>query len=166
MAYTVVSVFPATVDTEEIIADLKNQGLDEANIIVSKSRVENESSVDDYEEDEKTKSFFGYVFAHDTEMLEAYRSHSVGKNNIIVYADSLEQAQRAKTVLNEKGALEVYRKPLENQNNVPEGMSEDEYNGIIAKARHNLYFLGPERTYRSNNTKGMNDEMDSLGSKD
>jgi len=33
MAYTVVSVFPVTVDTEEIKKDLKENGFDEANII-------------------------------------------------------------------------------------------------------------------------------------
>ena len=47
-----------------------------------------------------------------------------------------------------------------------EGMTEEEYNGIIAKARHNIYFLGSERVYHSNIIKGMDDPMDDLGSKD
>ena len=166
MAYTVVSVFPVTVDTEEIKKDLKEKGFDEENIIVSKSKVESGLSADHYQEDEQTKGFFEYTFAHDAEMLDTYRKHSVGRSNVVVYADSLEQAKIAKSVLNENGALEIYRKPSENQNNVPDGMSEDEYNGIIAKARHNIYFLRSERSYDSNNTKGMDDEMDSLGSKD
>ena len=37
MAYTVISVFPATVDTDEIKTELKNKGFDETDVIVSKS---------------------------------------------------------------------------------------------------------------------------------
>ncbi len=163
MAYTVVSVFPQTVDTEEIKKDLKEKGFSEANIIVSKSNVE--AGLNHYQEDEKTKGFFNYVFAHDAEMLDAYRTHSIGKNNIVVYADDLEQARIAKIVLNENGALEVYRKPENQQKDIPDGMTEKEYDGIIAKARHDIYFLDPERTYRPN-SRGMEDTMDDLGSKD
>lgn len=166
MAYTVVSVFPVTVDTEEIKNDLKENGFSEANIIVSKSSVESGLSTDHYQEDEQTKGFFEYTFAHDAEMLDAYRKHSIGRNNVIVYADNIEQAMTANSVLNKKGALEVYRKPTEDKNEIPEGMTEEEYNGIIAKARHNIYFLGSERVYHSNVIKGMDDPMDDLGSKD
>ncbi|MEF9480434.1 hypothetical protein OWR28_24560 [Chryseobacterium sp. 1B4] len=99
-------------------------------------------------------------------MLDAYRKHSVGRSNVIVYTDDLEQAKTAKEVLNEYGALEVYRRPSESKDSIPDGMTEHEYNGIIAKARHDIYFLGSERVYHSNQVKGMDDEMDSLGSKD
>lgn len=166
MAYTVVSVFPVTVDTEEIKKDLKEKGFNEADIIISKSKVESGMSTDHYQEDEQTKGFFDYVFAHDAEMLEAYRKHSIGRSNVIVYTDDLERAKVAKAVLNENGALEVYRRPSKPRDTIPEGMTEQEYNGIIAKARHNIYFLGSERVYHSNEVKGMDDEMDSLGSKD
>lgn len=168
MAYTVVSVFPVTVDTEEIKKELKEKGFDEANIIISKSRVESGMSTDHDQEDEQTKGFFEYIFAHDAEMLDAYRKHSIGKSNIIVYTDDLEQAKAAKDILNKNGALEIYRKRSEKEDkSIPEGMTEHEYNGIIAKARHNIYFLGSERVYyHSNEVKGMDDEMDSLGSKD
>lgn len=98
-------------------------------------------------------------------MLDAYRTHSVGKNNVVVYTDDLDKARLAKSVLNEKGALEVYRKPSDQQKDIPEGMTEQEYDGIIAKAKHNIYFLDPERTY-SPNSRGMGDTMDDLGSKD
>jgi len=163
MAYTVISVFPATVNTEEIKKDLRDQGFDDANIIVSKSKLENESSHDNYEDDVKTKSFWDYVFAQDVELLDAYSKHSVGKNNIIVYADNLEEAHRAKTILNAKGAVEVHKE--EPGTHAPEGMSQEKYNGIIAKAKNDLYFLDSERVYRPN-TRGMDDTMDDLGSKD
>lgn len=164
MAYTVVSVFPKTVDTEEIKKDLRENGFDEANIIVSKSNVE--TGLDHYQEDEQTKGFFDYVFAHDAEMLDAYRKHSIGKNNVVVYTEDLEQAISAKSILNRNGALQVYRKQSEDHKDIPDGMTEEEYNGIIAKARHNIYFLGSERVYHSNIVKGMDDPMDDLGSKD
>lgn len=166
MAYTVVSVFPVTVDTEEIKKELKENGFSEANIIVSKSNLESGLSPDDYHEDEQTKGFFEYTFAHDAEMLEAYRKHSIGRNNVIVYAENIEQAMSANSILNKQGALEVYRKPTENKTDIPEGMTEEEYNGIIAKARHNIYFLGSQRVYHSNIIEGMDDPMDDLGSKD
>ncbi|SDQ49127.1 hypothetical protein SAMN05421664_1795 [Chryseobacterium soldanellicola] len=163
MAYTVISVFPATVNTEEIQKELKDQGFDDANIVVSKSKLEEGSSHDNYEDDVKTKSFWDYVFAQDVELLDAYSKHSVGKNNIIVYADNLEEAHRAKTILNAKGAVEVHKE--DSENHAPEGMSEDVYKGIIAKAKHDIYFLDSERVYRPN-TRGMDDTMDDLGSKD
>ncbi len=166
MAYTVVSVFPVTADTEEIKRQLRENGIDEANIVVSKSNVDSGATADDYREDEQTKGFFEYTFAHDAEMLDAYSKHSVGKHNIVVYADTMEQAATANSVLNRNGALEVYRKPSENKTDIPEGMTEEEYNGIIAKAKNNLYFLGSERVYHSNVIKGMDDPMDDLGSKD
>lgn len=166
MAYTVVSVFPVTVDTEEIKRDLKENGFSEANIVVSKSSVESGLSTDHYQEDEQTKGFFEYTFAHDAEMLDAYRKHSIGRNNIVVYADNAEEAASAKSILNRNGALEVFKKPLDNQKDIPEGMTEQEYDGIIAKARHNIYFLGSERVYHSNEVRGMDDDMDSMGSKD
>ncbi|ROH96220.1 hypothetical protein [Chryseobacterium daecheongense] len=163
MAYTVISVFPATVDTEEIKRDLASNGFDKANIIVSKSKLEDGSPDGHYEDDVKTRNFWDFIFAHDTEMLEAYKKESVGKNNIIVYADTADDAQRAKTILDKNGAIEVYRKQSESK--APEGMSEEVYNGIIAKARHDLYFLGSERVYTSG-SKGMDEPMDSQGSED
>lgn len=82
MAYTVISVFPATVDTEEIKKDLTDHGFDAANIIVSKSKLESGSSEDDYEEDVKTRNFRNFVFTQDAEMLVAYGQHRIEKNLI------------------------------------------------------------------------------------
>ncbi|ANF50879.1 hypothetical protein A0O34_10275 [Chryseobacterium glaciei] len=163
MAYTVISVFPATVNTEEIKKDLRDQGFDDANVIVSTSKLENESSHHDYQEDVKTRSFWDYVFAQDVELLDAYSKHSVGKNNVVVYADNLEEAHKAKAILNAKGAVEVHENEPESQ--APEGMAQEKYNGIIAKAKHDVYFLDPERIYRPS-SRGMDDTMDDLGSKD
>lgn len=166
MAYTVISVFPETVDTEEIKSELKNKGFLDADIIVSKSRFDEESSTNEYEDDEKTKSFWNHVFVNDNDILTAYSKESVGKINLVVYASNLTDAQNAKKVLDQYGALKIYNKPSVNQSDSEStDLPEDVYNGIIAKARHNVYFLDKERVY-SPNSRGMGDTMDSQGSKD
>lgn len=168
MAYTVISVFPSTVDTEEIKSKLTNKGFNDSNIVVSKSRIENESSVENYEDDEKTKSFWDHIFVSDNEMLDAYSRKSVGSVNVVVYADNYEQAQEAKSILNDNGAIEVSKTQTETQtetNADTAGLPEDVYNGIIAKAKHNVYFLDSERVYRPN-SQGMTGRMDDMGSKD
>ncbi|MFL9835605.1 hypothetical protein [Chryseobacterium terrae] len=166
MAYTVISVFPETANTEEIKSELKNKGFLEADIIVSKSRFDKESSTNEYVDDEKTQSFWNHIFVNDNEILAAYSKESVGKINLVVYASTLTDAQNAKKVLDDHGALKIYNKPSVNQDNAETSdLPEDVYNGIIAKAKHNVYFLDKERVY-SPNSDGMGDTMDSLGSKD
>lgn len=166
MAYTVISVFPEDVNTEEIKSELINNGFLEADIIVSKSRLDEESLTNEYEDDEKTKSFWNYVFVNDNDILAAYSKGSMGKINLIVYASNLTDAQNAKKVLDQFGALKIYNKPsVTHHDSDASGLPEDVYNGIIAKARHNVYFLDKERVY-SPNSRGMGDTMDSQGSKD
>lgn len=167
MAYTVISVFPTGVNTEEIKTELKNQGFNEADIIVSTSKLDDDSSVDNYQDDEKTKSFWDHVFVNDNEILAAYSKESIGKINLVVYAANLTEAQNAKRVLDQFGALKIYNKPSVNQGDSEEnaGLPEDVYNGIIAKAKHDVYFLDNERV-SSTTSKGMGDTMDGLGSKD
>ncbi|WP_419869497.1 hypothetical protein [Chryseobacterium sp. CT-SW4] len=166
MPYTVISVFPASVDVEGVKKDLVNNGFDEAEIIVSKSKLHHGSSSDNYEEDEKTKSFWDFLFVKKGELLSAYSKESVGNHDIVVYTDTLEEAQKAKSLLNEKGAIEVYKKqPETTAEKTIADIPEDVYNGIIAKARHNVYFLDPERVYKPN-SRGMDMPMDSQGSRD
>lgn len=171
MAYTVISVFPANADTEEIKKDLQSQGIDSSNIIVSTSKMESESAIGDYTEDDDTRNFYDHLFVDDAEMSHAYRRESAGKTNVVVYADTIEAAQQAKNILYSKGAVEVKRKgSAENSENKDQaqtaaqeaGLPQDVYDGIIAKAKNNLYFLGTERTYRSAN-QGIEDTMDSTG---
>lgn len=166
MAYTVISVFPETVNTEEIKTDLKNNGFHDADVIVSTSRLDENSSADNYIEDEKTQSFWNHIFANENEMLDAYSKESVGKINVVVYTSTVTEAQDAKKILDQHGALKVYNKPSFGQKEQDTaGLPEDVYNGIIAKAKHDVYFLDRERSY-SPSSKGMSDTMDDLGSKD
>lgn len=166
MAYTVISVFPSTVDTELIKTELHKNGFGAEDVIVSTSKFDQDSSAENYREDEKTQSFWNHVFASDNEILSAYSQESVGKINVVVYASDITEAQNAKKILDQYGALKIYNKPSFNEGN-PEtaGLPEDVYNGIIAKAKHDVYFLDPQRTYTPN-SDGMGDTMDGLGSKD
>jgi len=166
MAYTVISVFPDTVNTEEIKSELRKGGFEEADIIVSTSKLNDDSSVENYQDDEKTQGFWNHIFVNDNELLRAYSQESVGKINLVVYAATLPEAQNAKKILDQHGALQIYNKPSFAEKN-PEtaGLPEDVYNGIIAKAKHDVYFLDNERVYTPN-SKGMGDTMDGLGSKD
>ncbi len=169
MAYTVISVFPANTDTEEIKNELQNQGFNSSDIIISTSKLEDDSVIGDYTEDEKTKSFWDHVFVSDNEMLDAYSRESAGKTNVVVYASGIDDAQKAKNILYSKGAVEVKKKTSDHtesqSDSASAGLPRDVYDGIIAKAKHDVYFLDNERVYTAT-PKGMGDTMDGLGSKD
>lgn len=167
MAYTVISVFPPATDTEEVKSQLRSEGFSDDNIIVSKSKVHDDSS-DDFEDDDNTKHFWNHMFASDKEMLDAYSRKSRGNTAIVLYTSSYDEAQRAKSILDGKGAIEIIkqREGETIKRNVESDIPEDVARGIIAKAKHNLYFLGSERNYTTTSEQGMGDTMDGLGSKD
>ncbi|KQT22417.1 hypothetical protein ASG31_03585 [Chryseobacterium sp. Leaf404] len=167
MAYTVISVFPPATDTEEVKSQLRGEGFSEDNIIVSKSKIDDDSG-NDFEDDENTKHFWDHMFASDTEMLDAYSRKSRGNTTIVLYTNSYDEAQRAKSILDGKGAIEIIkqREGETVRKNVASDIPEDVERGIIAKAKHNLYFLGSDRVYHSNVIKGMDDPMDDAGAKD
>ena len=167
MAYTVISVFPPAIDTEEVKSQLRSEGFSDDNIIVSKSKIDGESS-NDFEDDENTRHFWDHMFASDNEMLDAYSKKSRGNTTIVLYTNSYDDAERAKSILDGKGAIEIIkqREGETVKKNVDTDLPEDVQRGIIAKAKHNLYFLGSERNYTSTPEQGMSDTMDGLGSKD
>lgn len=167
MAYTVISVFPPATDTEEVKSQLRSEGFSDENIIVSKSRVDVDSA-NDLEDDENTRHFWDHMFANDTEMLDAYSKKSRGNTTIVLYTSSYDEAQRAKSILDGKGAIEIIkqREGETIRKEVPDDIPQDVERGIIAKAKHNLYFLGSERNYTTTPEQGMGDTMDGLGSKD
>ena len=167
MSYTVISVFPETANIERVKSELLEQGFLENDIVISQSRFEENSSIEDYEEDENTRNFWDYLFANDTELLDTYSRESVAKTDVIVYADQIEDARKAREITKSLGAIDVTKKTvLETGEDEPiDGISQEEYDGIIAKARHNIYLLDSERVYRPN-SRGMSKRMDSLGSKD
>lgn len=162
MSYTVVSLFPIAVNPENISDKLQENGFTKENINISKYNIDGDI-VDEMEEDEKTKNFWDYLFG-DTKWRTAYQKAGIDKNTITVYADSLEDARKAKTIMDEEGALDIKKYHKENVDNEYE-ISQEEEDRIIAKAKHNVYFLEGSRTYRPN-SRGMNKRMDSLGAKD
>lgn len=164
MQYTVISIFPHTADTEKIKTELRMNGFRSSDIIISVPEMVENSSADNYEEDEKTRNFWDFLFVKRGELLESFSKESVGKTDVVVYTDSWEDALKAKKILNSLGAIEVSKKKPEIQEDTTAGLSEDVYNGIIAKARHGVYFLDAQRVYRPKK-KGMRYRMDALGNK-
>lgn len=167
MAYTVISVFPPTVDTEEIRTELVNNGFGDEDITVSKSKIHEEAS-DNFEDDENTKHFWNHIFSSDKKMHDAYSKKSRGNTTVVLYTANYEEAQKAKFILDGKGAIEIIKQregePIRKE--VTDNIPEDVERGIIAKAKHNLYFLGSERKNSATPGQGMSDTMDGLGSKD
>ncbi len=162
MSYTVVSLFPIAVNPEDVVAKLENNGFAKENVNISKYNIEGDL-VDDLEEDEKTKNFWDYLFG-DTKWRTAYQKAGIDNNTVTVYTDSIEDARRAKSIMDENGALDIKKYHKENIDSEYE-ISEEEQDRIIAKARHNVYFLDGNRTYKPN-SRGMNKRMDYLGAKD
>ena len=74
-------------------------------------KIDGESATGDYHDDDKTKSFWDHIFVSDNEMLDAYSKESVGKVNVVVYTSDITEAQNAKKVLDQFGALKIYNKP-------------------------------------------------------
>ena len=162
MSYTVVSLFPIAVNLEIVSEKLQENGFTKENINISKYNIEGEV-VETMEEDEKTKNFWDYLFG-DTKWRTAYQKAGIDNNTITVYTDSIEEARKAKAIMDEEGALDIKKYHKDNVDSNYE-ISQEEEDRIIAKAKHNVYFLTGNRTYRPN-SRGMNNRMDSLGAKD
>lgn len=162
MSYTVVSLFPIAVNLEIVSEKLQENGFTKENINISKYNIEGEV-VETMEEDEKTKNFWDYLFG-DTKWRTAYQKAGIDNNTITVYTNSIEEARKAKAIMDEEGALDIKKYHKDNVDSNYE-ISQEEEDRIIAKAKHNVYFLTGTRTYRPN-SRGMKNRMDSLGAKD
>ncbi len=162
MSYTVISLFPVAVDPEAVSQKLQNEGFSNENILISKYNIEGDV-VDDLQEDEKTTGFWDYLFG-DSRWKTAYQKAGVDNNTVTVYADDLESARKARRIMDDSGAIDIQKYHKENIDKGYE-ISEEEEARIIAKAKHNVYFLDGDRTYTSG-SRGKTDRMDSMGSKD
>lgn len=162
MNYTVVSLFPIATNPENVVEKLKKNGFANEDINVSKYNIEGEL-VENMEEDEKTKNFWDYLFG-DTKWRSAYQLAGIDNNTVTVYADDVEVAKKAKKLMDEMGALDIqkfYKEKIDSSHKI----SDEDHERIIAKARHNVYFLDGNRYYKPN-SRGMDKRMDSFGSKD
>lgn len=179
MAYIIIGMFPEHQQAYDASKSLEKHGFSSEDVHISKfSRKnqisENDYSVDDhphfkYHEEEKTTGFWNWLFGDDEHTKRKY-SYAATKNNIVtVFAEDLSQAESAREILNDAGAINVHDESkvfLKNQKALPNPSTEidpREQARIINKAKNNLYFTGERRYEIQNHDKGMRDDMDSQG---
>ncbi|SFH94836.1 hypothetical protein [Halpernia frigidisoli] len=179
MSYTIVGMFPKNEQAESATEKLTNLGFTTEDYHVSKfnrngTLEENDYSADDhphfhFEEEEKTSGFWNWLFGDEENTKKKY-SYAATKNNVVtVFADTLENAEKAKTILNDEGAINIHNESKNYVANQKESsasnykIDEDEQAKIISKAKNNLYFTDERRYVIQNHDIGMRDDMDSQG---
>ncbi|MGS0747409.1 hypothetical protein [Halpernia sp. GG3] len=180
MSYTIVGMFPKHDQAENATDKLSDAGFTSEDFHISKFArkgvtEENDYSADDhphfhFHEEEKTTGFWNWLFGDEEHSKKKY-SYAATKNNVVtVFADTMENAEKAKNILNNEGAINVNNETknyVANQTSLGESkykVDEAEQARIINKAKNNLYFTD-ERSY-SVGHEGMDNDMDSQGGKD
>lgn len=165
MSYTIIGIFPNDTECRNVVTKLEEAGLYDYSI--TKSEVEAIEKIDT----DRKASFFDWLFDRDTVETDRYEYASIDSHTISVYTDTEEDANAAKTILDDNGAIDVEEKTRtyladkypDTPNEYP--ISESKRARIIAKAKNDLYFTD-ERVPSSTPEQGMVDKMDSLGKKD
>ena len=165
MSYTIIGIFPNDAESRNVITKLEEAGLYDYSI--SKSEVEALEKIDT----DRKASFFDWLFDRDTVERDRYEYASIDSSTISVYAETEEDANAAKTILDDNGAIDVEEKTRtyladkypDTPNEYP--ISESKRARIIAKAKNDLYFTD-ERIPSNTPEQGMVDKMDSLGKLD
>ncbi len=165
MSYTIIGIFPNETESRDVITKLENAGLYEYTI--SKSEVEALENIDT----KRKGNFFDWLFDNDVVEKDRYEYASIDSNTITVYTETEEDANAAKAILDDNGAIDVEEKTkgylADKYPNTPNEypISESKKARIIAKAKNDLYFTD-NRKPTTTIQEGMVDEMDSLGNKD
>ena len=179
MSYTIIGMFPKHEQAENVTEKLKTEGFTSEDIHISKfSRkgavAESDYSADDhphfnFNEEEKTSGFWNWLFGDEEHSKKKY-SYAATKNNVVtVFADTKENAEKAKSILNEEGAINVHNETknyIANQELISHSNYEidaQEQAKILNKAKNNLYFTAERRYEIQNHDIGMHDDMDSQG---
>lgn len=165
MSYTIIGIFPNEKESREVIDKLEEAGL--YDYTISHSEVDALKKIDT----DRKASFFDWLFDRDVVEKDRYEYASIDSNTITVYAATEDDANAAKKILDDNGAIDVEEKTRsylaekypDRHNEYP--ISESTRSRIIAKARNDLYFTD-NRTEVNSPEKGMIDDMDSLGNKD
>lgn len=165
MSYTIIGIFPNETESRDVITKLEDAGLYE--YTVSRSEVDALKNIDT----PKKQSFFDWLFDRNEVETDRYEYASINSNTITVYAETEDDANAAKAILDENGAIDVEEKTRgylaekypDTHKEYP--ISESTRARIIAKAKNDLYFTD-DRASAYRPEKGMSDEMDSQGKKD
>ncbi len=165
MSYTIIGIFPNETESRDVITKLEDAGLYDYSL--SNSEIE---AVENNDANKKV-GFFDWLFDRDAVETDRYKFASINSNTITVYAETKEDANAAKTILDENGAIDVEEKTKSYladkypSTNHEYPISETKKARIIAKAKSDLYFTD-DRKVPTTSQEGMIDEMDSLGTKD
>lgn len=168
MSYTIIGIFPNTSESRDVITKLEEAGLYEYSL--ANAEIEALDKVETVDTDRKA-SFFDWLFDRDVVETDRYEYASIDSNRITVYAETEDDANAAKKILDENGAIDVEEKTRgylaekypDTNHEYP--ISETKKARIIAKAKNDLYFTDTRKEVKTVN-EGMQDEMDSLGNKD
>ncbi len=109
MAYTVIGLFRNSHEADQASEKLEKADFDRTDIDVSKYRTEGEySGVDyDYEEEEKTTSFWDRLFGDNDHARTKYSTAGARNNVVTVYTDDKDRAEKASKILDDAGAIDV-----------------------------------------------------------
>ena len=179
MSYTIVGMFPQHTQAENATEKLSDAGFTTEDYHISKFSRKGATEANDYtaddhphfhfDEEEKTTGFWNWLFGDDDHAKKKY-SYAATKNNVVtVFADTMENAEKAKDILNNEGAINVHNETknyVANQSSMKDStykIDEAEQARIISKAKNNLYFTGERRYEIQNHDIGMHDDMDSQG---
>ncbi len=173
MSYTIVGMFPSNEDAAKASERLDSSGFKKEDYSVSNynrsNEIENDSDYE-FEEDQKTSSFWNWLFGDNNEVKKRYSYAGTKSNIVTVYTDDKDRAIEAQDIMNGMGAVNVgdftedYYPKNEELELEPEyeNVSKDQRARIIAKAKSDIY-LESNRTYGSKKRDGINDTMDSQG---
>ena len=113
--------------------------------------------------------FWNWLFGDDDNSRKKYSYAGTKSNILTVYTDYAAQAEKARDIMNKQGALDVNDVTKDRyaraNNSSEDNLSEEERARIINKAKNSLYLTSDTRNY-SFRSRGMTNEMDSLGSQD
>ena len=165
MSYTIIGIFPNESESRDVITKLEAAGL--YDYTISKSQVEALEKIDT----DNSSNFFDWLFDRDEVEKDRYEYASLDSNTVTVYAETEDDANAAKAILDENGAIDVEEKTRgyiadkypDTHNNY--SISESTRARIIAKAKNDLYFTD-DRSNDYRPEEGMSNDMDSQGTKD
>lgn len=173
MSYTIVGMFPSNEDAAKASERLDSSGFKKEDYSVSNYNRSNEIENDldyEFEEDQKTSSFWNWLFGDNNEDKKRYSYAGTKSNIVTVYTDDKDRAIEAQDIMNGMGAVNVgdftedyYPKNEELElESEYENVSKDKRARIIAKAKSDVY-LENNRSYNWKKRDGIKDTMDSQG---
>ena len=170
MAYTIVGMFPANENADNAANQLDHSGFSKDDYTITRhTTTETEVKNLNTAEEEKTTGFWNWLFGDEENERERYSYAGTKSNLLTVYANDMEQAEKARDIMNDHGAIDVNeftKDRFETQiHNTGTDISERERARIISKAKNNLYLSGNSRVVTEGD-KGMSNDMDHQGTND